>query len=294
MTISVNLMGRLGNQLFQYANLRNLSLKKKFDIYYDSNFEWHGQKCLLNEFNLTPSSSSFNPQYKYIQVDYPRYFDPNIINIPDNTILIGYFENELYFQENESILKKELVIKDQNIINWSNNYINSIKNNNNSKKILSIHFRRGDYISECDDIDKYNKNCLDFVTRSLDDIKKFEDSSNIIVVLFTGGFRISNGNPNWIENTQNDDINWIIDFKNSIEGIYDSIHLSPGTLENNELKDYDLLNKSDYTIITFPSTFSWMASYSNQNTHKKIYYNYNYYNYNTQYKLEPAKDFIVL
>lgn len=256
----------------------------------------HGQKCLLNSFNLTPSSSSYNPLYKYTQINHSRYFDPDIINIHDNTILIGYFENELYFQENQNIIKKELVIKDKDITDWTDNYINSIKNNDNSKKILSIHFRRGDIISQTDNIENYNKNCVDFVMRALDEIKKLEENNNIIILLFTGGFRIPNDNPDWIENSHNNDIKWIIDFKNSIEGIYNSIYISPGTLENNELKDYDLLNKSDYTILPFPSTFSWMASYTNQNIHKKIYYNCNYY-YHKSYvlnKLEPPKDFIVL
>jgi hypothetical protein len=56
MTITVNLKGRLGNQLFQYATLRNLSIKKGYDFYIDTNLEWQGQQNLLKYFNIKDSS----------------------------------------------------------------------------------------------------------------------------------------------------------------------------------------------------------------------------------------------
>ena len=70
MTIAIHFIGRLGNQLFQYATLRNISLKKNYDIYYDTNFEWHGQKCLLNFFNLEKSFLHFLQIKKSIKVLY--------------------------------------------------------------------------------------------------------------------------------------------------------------------------------------------------------------------------------
>ena len=47
-------LGRLGNQLFQYAALRSLSLEKGYEskIPNPNTCEWHGQKCLLGEFNI--------------------------------------------------------------------------------------------------------------------------------------------------------------------------------------------------------------------------------------------------
>ena len=47
-------LGRLGNQLFQYAALRGLSLKNNYEIFLPNLkiAEWHGQKCLLEEFNM--------------------------------------------------------------------------------------------------------------------------------------------------------------------------------------------------------------------------------------------------
>ena len=47
--------GRLGNQLFQYAALKALALKNGYDfkIPNQSNMNWHGQKSLMYEFNIT-------------------------------------------------------------------------------------------------------------------------------------------------------------------------------------------------------------------------------------------------
>ena len=42
--------GRLGNQFFQYAALKGLSVKNGYDIALMSDLKntvWHGQKCLL-------------------------------------------------------------------------------------------------------------------------------------------------------------------------------------------------------------------------------------------------------
>ena len=68
MTISIELKGRLGNQLFQYAVLRNIGLLKKFQIFYKTEFEWHEQKCLLKHFNLKESSNNFNCKQIYNQI----------------------------------------------------------------------------------------------------------------------------------------------------------------------------------------------------------------------------------
>ena len=45
--------GRLGNQLFQYALLKSVSLKTNNQIILPTDFfnrNWHNQKCLLNCF----------------------------------------------------------------------------------------------------------------------------------------------------------------------------------------------------------------------------------------------------
>ena len=51
---SIIIQGGLGNQLFQYAALRALSLKKEYEISLPllEDKVWHGQKCLLGNFTI--------------------------------------------------------------------------------------------------------------------------------------------------------------------------------------------------------------------------------------------------
>ena len=47
-------VGRLGNQLFQYAALKGLGLRKNYTVKIPrfDDLIWHGQECLLKNFNL--------------------------------------------------------------------------------------------------------------------------------------------------------------------------------------------------------------------------------------------------
>lgn len=265
MTITVNLKGRLGNQLFQYATLRNLSIKKGYDFYIDTNLEWQGQSGLLKYFNIKDPSPIDEIKYNYSQPVNSNFYDDNINNISDNTILDGHFENVEYFDENSEIIKNELTVKDETINKYANDYMRSIINNDS--KIVGIHFRRGDYIQQISDIDEFNKNIIKFVDESLDLIMKTE--TNITLLIFTGGIRKSGYDENWIKYTHDDDLLWVNNFARDRQSKY-KIHISPGTNDNNELIDFVLLSKCDYLIIPFESTFSFMAYYVNTKIIKRF------------------------
>jgi hypothetical protein len=125
MTISVVLKGRLGNQLFQYATLRSVGLKNNYNITINTNFEWQGQMCLLNNFNIpsilySNNTRNFIYKYNYNQVGIKdKYncvnstFEPNIYNIQDNTLLEGHFENEEFFKQHRQYEKFAPYIKDR-------------------------------------------------------------------------------------------------------------------------------------------------------------------------------------
>lgn len=285
MTISVVLKGRLGNQLFQYATLRSIGLKNNYDIAININFdtfEWHGQKCLLNNFNIPPNVFSNNYKnfiYKYDQPGIPDKYGcfnstvhPSILTIQDNTLLEGHFENEDFFKEHRDIIMNELSLKD-NIQNKYIEFINNIKNNNNNCEIIGIHIRRGDVLDVVFD----ENNIYEFINKSIDFIKK--QTNNFFCIFFIGGSRLSQ-----IENTYQRDINWLNSYAKNFP--YKNI-ISPGTLSNDELLDFSLLTLCDYNILTWKSTFSWMAAYINKNNNKKTLVNKNC-------MLPPAEKFIVL
>ena len=85
--------GRLGNQLFQYAALKSAGLRRGYEVRIpDPNeMEWHGQKCLLNNFNLdcnylNGQDDIFN---KFFELGIGE-FDERILNLPDETDLYGF------------------------------------------------------------------------------------------------------------------------------------------------------------------------------------------------------------
>jgi len=286
MPISVTLMGRLGNQLFQYAVLRNISLLKGYEIYYNTNFTWHEQKCLLDHFNLKKSCSYNSCKFKYDQKQNnsknimngggSSTFDKSIYNINDNTLLNGYFCNEKYFYENKEIIKNELTVKGK-INEKAEKYMNDIYEKNKDHKIVGIHLRRGDGVSQ----NLFNfKETNTFIMKSLNKIK--EKEKKIYLIFFTGGSTKPRNNNNWKDNTHQNDINWT---NNYIKKFTDKNEISIGTSENNELLDYCLLSKCDYNILPNVSSFSWMACYVNKKNDNKVYMNYNY---------KPAKKFLIL
>ena len=121
-------MGRLGNQLFQYAALRSLSLEKNYEckIPNPEFVEWHGQKCLLNNFNIKAGYLS-DEDYKKIKFNYVEnnvsIFDTNFFYMSDGVNLNGFFQSYKYFEKHvEKIIqelspKKELLLSVQEKFN---------------------------------------------------------------------------------------------------------------------------------------------------------------------------------
>lgn len=267
MTITINLKGRLGNQLFQYAVLRNLSIIKKYNFYINTELKWQGQDNLLKYFNIAESSPLGEIFYTYQQPINSLYFDKDLYNISDNTILDGHFENVEYFRENADIIKNELTIKDESICQFSNNYIGEISEQG-TYKIIGIHFRRGDVVQQVPDIEEYNKMSIKYSNDSLDNIIK-ECGERVVLLIFTGGIRKSGSEPQWIEHSHENDLDWVMQFKLDNESKY-KIHISPGTIDNNELIDFGLMTNCDYLITPYQSTFSFMSYYTS-NKMKKLY-----------------------
>lgn len=255
MPLSINLKGRLGNQLFQYATLRNISIKKGYNFHIDTNLKWHGQPNLLNYFNIKEPSPLGSITHHYSQPVNSNFYDSNINNINDNTTLDGHFENVEYFNENLDIIKDELTIKDVNINSRADNFMNEISKD--GSKIVGVHFRRGDLIQQTHNVDEFIEKNKRFVYDSLESILKKD--CQITLLIFTGGIR-KKGGEGFTHYTHEDDLFWVEQFSLENESKF-NIHISPGTIENNELLDYSLISKCDYLITPYQSTFSFMAYY---------------------------------
>tara|TARA_R110001583_G_scaffold113162_2_gene263623 strand:+ start:50661 stop:51866 length:1206 start_codon:yes stop_codon:yes gene_type:complete len=162
----IGVYGRLGNQLFQYAAVRAVSLRNGWVTELPGDIrdrKWHGQTCLLSNFNLkceikdnpsTGQCSTYKEIYENAALDKEHSLHPasnihpSFFQIQDNTILDGHFENHLYFHEYREQLRKELTL-----INGDEEkaiqIIKDIKEKyGKEKEIVSIHFRRGDVVNQ--------------------------------------------------------------------------------------------------------------------------------------------------
>ena len=183
--------GRLGNQLFQYAAARALSLHRGTDLVVEglSSNEWHGQQCLLPYFNINVLEDCESPpRFLYEEAD-PFKINKNFFDIPDDTLLRGFFQSTFYFKDFEDIIKNELQCSPR-LSTFTTDLRTKTK-----KDLVSIHLRRGDNTDGTDTsqsalIAHYDKGGA--YETYLD--KAVSEFSDCHYVIFTGGKRFSNNN----------------------------------------------------------------------------------------------------
>jgi hypothetical protein len=244
--------GRLGNQMFQLAALKALSLKNKSQAYIPDDLytrQHDGQTCLLDNFKHTiPSIDQskcshlelFREAENHLSVVDSRFFD-----ISGSMALHGHFESELFFKEYKEDIKFMYTFIDS-IDLIATEYIESLKQKYPTKEIVGIHFRRGDYRETHETPQVFLRYI--YYARSV-----MFDDDKYIFLLFTGGNQ-QKGNSN------ESDMNWC---KQNM----------PNTLfceVNDTIKDLAIMSKCDHMILTTKSTLGWWGAYLNKNHQKKI------------------------
>jgi len=167
--IIVKINGGLGNQLFQYAAGRYLSVKHKTKLLLDvSEFDVYKlRKFELEKYMLTYNVATKEDIVKTIKIDPPSYllkilkkpklnkfipnyyrepffhFDENYLNLENKVYLEGYFQSEKYFQNIRATLARDFKIR-SGISSYGRYIRNEIEKVENA---VSIHIRRGDYVS---------------------------------------------------------------------------------------------------------------------------------------------------
>jgi hypothetical protein len=235
---SIGYSGRLGNQMFQYATLKALSLKTGYEMFlpdhtaikHDGCFDMTNNKWieykldLLNCFTLNPNISTTQLQNVYQEANFTFEFE--IFDIPDNTAIDGYFQSYKYFEEfkqditNDFTFKPDILTKCQNTISQ---YINPV----------AIHIRRGDYINH------------------------------------PGFWNIT---PEYIQEALNcflDDEYTFLIFSDDIEWCKQVFPEGVVFIEGNQFEDLCLMSLCDHNIIS-NSSYSWWGAYLNKNKNKKI------------------------
>jgi len=140
-------LGRIGNQMFQYAALRGISAKHNYEYTLPPNKMDNEQMYihLYDCFDIpdvdkkisnwshyekkSPSTHEFDKQFFY--------------DCPPQTDLFGYFQTEKYFKHIEDDIRKDFTFKDK-ILNNADDYF---KKSFSSNEVIALHIRRTDYVN---------------------------------------------------------------------------------------------------------------------------------------------------
>jgi len=139
-------MGRLGNQMFQFASLKGIARNRGFQYCLPpskNKNEWEDHQ-IFNAFKLS-NTNQLNIQY--IDFDRPTVsensfsFDQTLFDqCPDWITLQGYFQSEKYFKHIEDEIKGDFQFRDEILIPC-------MEMMSDLKQPLSLHIRRTDYIT---------------------------------------------------------------------------------------------------------------------------------------------------
>ena len=129
--ISVELMGRLGNHLWQYTVCRTVAEFHNYDFHIPRNFLGSTLfNCSLGvEEDLTTNI--------FLESSSNQFYEPYIFDLDDFTKLHGFFQCEKYISHNKSKISDWFKIKSLN-----QNYLSHL---NLDGETCLIHFRGGDY-----------------------------------------------------------------------------------------------------------------------------------------------------
>jgi hypothetical protein len=236
---SIGYSGRLGNQMFQYATLKALSLKTGYKMFlpnhttiksdgcYDmTNNKWIEYKLdLLDCFNINCPILNDDLSNQYQEQTF--IFEPELFNISDNTSIEGYFQSFKYFEDYKKYILNDFTFKDEILNKYQgqiSQYINPV----------AIHIRRGDYVN--------HPGFWNITPEYIQEAFHYFSDNKYTFLIFS------------------DDIEWC-------KQIFpEGVIFIEG---NNQFEDLCLMSLCDHNIIS-NSSYSWWGAYLNQNKNKKI------------------------
>jgi hypothetical protein len=253
----LGMLGRLGNQLFQYAALRGLASKNGYAMKIPNPqlMNWHGQTCLLDKFNIDCPYLVLEDKdvltNSYEEPTWQKY-DDNFFNISDNTTIEGYFQSTFYFEHIADKIKKELTPKAE-YLDRATKLIHQIKNQYHCE-VVSVHVRRGDNMTNGQSglIEAFEPGGM--YETYFNEAKKVFAGKHVKFLVFTGGQRFDEDNSS--------DVEWCRNFFKGDEFIF-----SKG---NQQIDDFSLIMSCDHNILSHASSFGWWAAYLNPNPKKIV------------------------
>lgn len=267
--IIVKLMGGLGNQMFQYAFGRGVSLTKQVELKLDlSWFENLPSKDTirvyeLDTFNINPIFATADEINKikgiyrviprrvcnfvskigisfgnshFIEKEYK--YDSNVFQ--NNTYFEGFWQSYRYFDAFKDKIMTELTCK---LPLEGKNRESSVKIQ--SCEAVSLHIRRGDYVSNTHASNFHGVSPLDYYYKAIDFISKQVEEPSFFIF--------------------SDDIAWV---KENLKTEYPTTFVDHNNVKQG-FEDMRLMSLCKHNIIA-NSTFSWWGAYLNRYEKKNV------------------------
>ncbi len=267
--VVIKLCGGLGNQMFQYAAGRRLSyvhgVELKFDI---SGFKEDRLRTYeLGAFNIEEKfateaevaglsgrkkglleritsrafrNASVAAPIKHVKEKF-FHFDPEILRLPDGVYLDGYWQSEKYFKDIESVIRKELTVKTAQA--GRNSELAAMIGSSAS---VSIHIRRGDYVSNPIANQVLGVCVLDYYYRSIEHIAQKVERPH---------FFVFSDEPQWA--------------KDHLKLPY-PVEFIAHNAADHAYEDLRLMSLCKHHIIA-NSSFSWWGAWLNPDPDKKVF-----------------------
>tara|TARA_B100000945_G_scaffold299860_1_gene280910 strand:- start:1027 stop:1824 length:798 start_codon:yes stop_codon:yes gene_type:complete len=184
---SLGNLGRLANQMFQYASLKGIAIHRGFDFVIPPQSKFGEVDPMVRNDPLS-LYSAFDIGQKVNQGLYPHSmlyermhtFDEELFNqCPDNVDLFGYFQTEKYFKHIEDDIKKDFSFSKE-----LNDTCEDVINNLGGEDTISLHIRRTDYVHN----PNHPVQPIEYYQSALDKLPK-----DIPVIVFSD-------DPEWCEN----------------------------------------------------------------------------------------------
>ena len=223
-------LGRLANQMFQYASLKGIARKHGYDyaippvdLFGQNDPLVRGDKLNIYDVFNIDKKNTINVVRNPMLQERMHEFDKELFDsCPDNVDLFGYYQSPKYFEHIKDEIKSDFKFSDE-VESICSEMIDSICDD----KIISVHIRRTDYT--------VNPNHpLQPITYYEQALKKFRKSDKILVF---------SDDPAWCKEQE-----LFAD---------DSIMISEG---NDADIDLCLMSKCNYHIIA-NSSFSWWGAW---------------------------------
>ena len=260
--VAVELIGGLGNQMFQYAAAKALALKRNEKLLLDNRLfaTYNLHDYALHHFEVKPTFLKegqiiFEPSAIIEKIKtfvsgeriFTKYeeqgfdYDENLFRLPQRNIYLkGYFQSEKYFLQFENQIRSDFQIT-SSLQKNTLEMLQMIESVNS----VSLHIRRGDYVSNAQTNDFHGTCSLKYYKQAIELIKKQVEKP----VFFIFSDDILWAKQNLITNATT----YFVDFTNAATNFEDIKMMS--SCKNNIIAN---------------SSFSWWGAWLNGNKNKLV------------------------